>query len=188
MRRIVTLLALGLPLTGTISVATADSFPHRKNGLWETSMHLAQHPGTAINSQQCIDEKSDADMQRRLMDGGPSLNCERTDFRKTADGFEGNSVCKTSHSKLTSKMVIKGDLHSVYRMEISSHRDPPQGGMTNTQSVVDAKWLGACPTDMKPGDLRINGMIVRSPVVNESPAATRTPTGNHLPAPSTPRH
>ena len=140
--------------------AFAEILPHRKDGLWETSMSVAQRAASGIKAQQCIDEKTDDAMQHRAMEGDASLQCERSSFRKVPGGFETSSVCKTSRGKLTSQMHIAGDMQSAYRMEISSHRDPPQGTLTDTKTVVDAKWLGACPADMKPGDMRVNGIIL----------------------------
>ena len=140
--------------------ALAETLPHRKDGLWETSMSVAQRAASGIKAQQCIDGKTDEAMQHRAMEGDPSLKCERATVKKTSGGFDTSSVCKTSRGKLTSQMHITGDMQSAYRMEISSHRDPPQGTLTDTKTVVDAKWLGACPADMKPGDMRVNGLIL----------------------------
>lgn len=159
MRPDTSFVVLGLCLA-FMQCATASGLPHRKNGLWETSMKVAQHAATGIKAQQCIDEHSDEAMQRRAMEGDPSLQCARADVSNIPGGFETSSVCKTNRGTLTSKMHITGDMQSAYRMEISAHRDPPQGTLTDTQTIVDAKWLGACPADMKAGDMRINGMIL----------------------------
>jgi hypothetical protein len=156
MRRSQAIMILGL-LGACAQCALADALPQRRSGLWETHMIMAQHPGPGITSQQCIDAQTDEAMQRRVMEGDATLKCTRTGFSKIPGGFESSSVCKTNRGTLTSKMHITGDLQSAYRMEISGHRDPPQGALTDTHTVVEARWLGACPADMQAGDMRMNG-------------------------------
>lgn len=155
-------LAIMIPsLLGALAqCALADAPPHRRSGLWATHMVTAQHTGPGITSQQCIDAQTDEAMQRRVMEGDGTLKCTRTGFSRIPGGFESGSVCKTNRGTLTSKMRLTGDMQSAYRMEISGHRDPPQGAFTDTHTVVEAKWLGPCPADMKPGDMRMNGMTM----------------------------
>jgi hypothetical protein len=123
-------------------------------------MHMARPDAHAMTSQQCIDDKTDEAMQRSALEGTAALHCERGPLTKIPGGFESSSVCKTSHGTVSSKMRVIGDMQSAYHIEVASHRDPPVGGMADTQTTMEAKWLGACPADMKPGDMRVNGMTM----------------------------
>jgi hypothetical protein len=38
---------------------------------------------------------------------------------------------------------------------MTTHYDPPLAGKGELRSTQDAKWLGACPADMKPGDVLV---------------------------------
>jgi hypothetical protein len=156
MRRSPAIMILGL-LGATAPLVLADAPPHRRSGLWESHMTTAQRPGPGITTQQCIDAQTDEAMQRRMMEGDAAPKCTRTGFSRIPGGFESSSVCQTNRGTVTSRMHITGDMQSAYRMEVSGHRDPPQGALTDSHTVVEARWLGACPADMKPGDMRMNG-------------------------------
>ena len=159
MRCIPLILAFGS--LAAAQLATADqAMPHRKAGLWESTMSMPQAAGRTFKSQQCIDNSTDEAMQRRAMEGEQSMKCDRTGVNKIAGGVETSSVCKSSNSTITSKMRLTGDMQHSYRMEINAHRDPPMGKFSDTHSVIEASWLGACPADMKPGDMRMNGMTM----------------------------
>jgi hypothetical protein len=50
-----------------------------------------------------------------------------------------------------------------------SHFDPALFGKTESNSTQTGKWLGACPADMKPGDmLSPNGVKINLNAVLES--------------------
>ena len=152
------LFAAGLFAAGTC--AAADGLPHRRSGVWETTMHRDRQGAAPMKTQQCVDDKTDEAMQRMAVEGNAAMHCERTAFNKVAGGFESNSICKTAQGTITSRMRVVGDMQSTYRVEVSAHRDPPVGDLGDTHSVMEARWLGACPADMKPGDMRVNGMLM----------------------------
>ena len=59
---------------------------------------------------------------------------------------------------MRSRSVITLAGNSAYRMEAVGNFDPPMMGMKQNRTVVEGKHLGACPRDMKPGDIAIGGM------------------------------
>ena len=164
------------------STVAAGALPHRKSGLWETTMSAQQRPGGGYKSQQCIDEKTDEITQRRALGTEQTTKCEHQDFRTMPGGYETTSVCTTTRGTLTSKLRITGDLQSAYRMEVSSHHEPAVGKLADASTVIDAKWLGACPAGMKPGDLRVNGMVLHLGGGSGAPGTTATGSGPPLDA------
>jgi len=65
------------------------------------------------------------------------------------------SVCEFGRSKLTATGVWTFKSETAYRMVSDGTFDPPMGTTSKTHSVQDGKWIGACPSDMRPGDMVI---------------------------------
>jgi hypothetical protein len=55
--------------------------------------------------------------------------------------------------KSSSVTTFTGD--TAYRSEIKSSYDPPMQGMPSGNTVINAKWTGACPAGKQPGDVML---------------------------------
>jgi|SRR5580698_3562940 hypothetical protein len=65
-----------------------------------------------------------------------------------------DSVCKLGATTATSHSVINFSGDTAYHEEITQHYDPPLMGKTSESTTTsDARWMGACPADMRPGDI-----------------------------------
>jgi hypothetical protein len=61
-------------------------------------------------------------------------------------------VSVTSHSE------IVGDFNSAYTVNSTSHSDKGPGGKPlDTVTKIEAKWVGACKPDQRPGDIVMPG-------------------------------
>ncbi len=59
---------------------------------------------------------------------------------------------------ITSHSEIVGDFNSAYTVTSSSHADRGASGPPrDTTTKIEAKWLGACKPDQKPGDIVMPG-------------------------------
>lgn len=157
MRRVGPALAIGLALP---AAALADELPMRKAGLWEMKMAMAA-PMPAMSMQQCTDETTDKSMSTMF---GPMQKsaCPHTDIRKTASGWSVDSTCGFSGATVTSHLDITGDFQSGYVVKVtSSHAggdaSSPAAASGNASFTVEAKWLGSCKPDQKPGDIVMPG-------------------------------
>ena len=84
--------------------------------------------------------------------------CSKQDIRKTATGFVSDSVCGVSGISVTSHAEIVGDFNAAYTVKTTSHSEGGPSGMPrDTTMTVEAKWLGACKPDQKPGDIVMPG-------------------------------
>ena len=146
---------------GATAPAFAQDMPSRKPGLWETTMNSPQAAGQNMVSLQCIDEKTDAAMLKKGMHGNDA-SCQQQSMKRTANSVEFDSVCKQADGVMTSRVTMTGDFKSQYKMEIKGKLTPPKNGMGEFQSTMNARHMGACPADMKPGDMKINGMVIRA--------------------------
>lgn len=141
--------------------AVALDLPARKAGLWEikTVMDGGSHPAQV--AQHCIDAETD-----KLMNsiGGEMRKeaCSKQDVQKVGSTYVIDSVCKFGPMTSTSRGVVTGDFNSAYTVKMTSKREGgpnipgmPAGG-TDTMTI-EAKWLGACAADQKPGDMILAG-------------------------------
>jgi hypothetical protein len=147
-------LLFGLLASLPVHGARADELPIRKAGLWEMKVVRAGSTGD-MTMQQCTDETTDKEMSTAAT---PLANqvCSKRDTQKTATGFVTDSVCGFGTTQLTTHSEISGDFNSAYTIKSTSHSD--RGGVQGDHvTTIDAKWLGACKPDQKPGDMMMPG-------------------------------
>jgi len=153
-------LAACLLCAGTVN---ALDFPARKPGLWEMSMNMG-----AISSklpvqvtQQCMDAASDKAM-REMGEGMSKDRCSKQDMRNEGGKIIVDTVCRiegANSTVATTHSVMSGDFNSAYHVESKSSYSPPMMGRAEGSIVIDAKWVGPCKADQKPGDMIMsNGM------------------------------
>ena len=137
--------------------AGAVDLPVRKAGLWEMKVLHTGSPMPEMTMQHCTDESTDKEMSTTASPMAKEM-CSKQDIQKTATGYVSDSVCKVGAMTITSHSETTGDFNSGYVVKITSHTE---GGPTavprDSTSTVEAKWLGACKPDQKPGDIVMPG-------------------------------
>ena len=150
---VVCLLALSPPL----AAATVE-LPVRKPGLWEMKVLRTGSPAPApeMTMQHCTDATTDRQMSTSF---SPSRDiCSKQDVQKTATGYVTDSVCGVAGMTITSHAEITGDFNSAYTVKSTSHSERgPAGAPRDSATTIEAKWLGACKADQKPGDIMMPG-------------------------------
>ena len=137
--------------------ASAVELPTRKAGLWELKMLRTGSPAPEMTMQHCTDETTDKKMTTSLSPMAKQ-NCSKNDTQKTATGYVTDSVCSFNGVTMTSHSEVTGDFNSGYSVKVTSHNDgAPAGAPRDTDMTLQAKWLGACPADQKPGDIVMPG-------------------------------
>jgi hypothetical protein len=159
MRRV--LLSLGLACCGLAMFsahgALAVDLPTRKAGLWEMKVVKTGSPIPDMTMQHCTDETTDKDMNNSVSPLAKQI-CSKQDVQKTATGYVSDSVCSVGGMSITSHSEIVGDFNSAYTVTSSSHADRGASGPPrDTTTKIEAKWLGACKPDQKPGDIVMPG-------------------------------
>src|SRR4051812_43751590 len=137
--------------------ALAVELPTRKAGLWELKMLRTGSPAPEMTMQHCTDEATDKKMTTSLSPMAKQ-NCSKNDTQKTATGYVTDSVCSFGATTMTSHSEVNGDFNYAYSFKVTSHNDgAPAGAPRDTDMTLQAKWLGACPADQKPGDIVMPG-------------------------------
>jgi hypothetical protein len=154
MRRFISCgLALGLFALLPLSEAAADDLPVRKAGLWEMKVMRAGSPRPDMTMQHCTDETTDKEMSTAFSPMSKEI-CSKKDIQKTATGFVSDSVCGIAGVSITSHSEIVGDFNSAYTVKTTAHSDGGPAAMKGDHvTTIEAKWLGACKPDQKPGDI-----------------------------------
>src|SRR3954464_5129742 len=137
--------------------ALAVELPTRKAGLWELKMLRTGSPAPEMTMQHCTDEATDKKMTTSLSPMAKQ-NCSKNAPQKTAAGYVTHSVCSFGATPMTSHSEVTGDFNSAYSVKVPSHNDgAPAGAPRDTDMTLQAKWLGRCAADQKPGDIVMPG-------------------------------
>ena len=139
--------------------AGAVEMPVRKAGLWEMKMVRTGSPAPDMSMQQCTDETTEKEMSASLSPMAKEA-CSKNDIQKTATGYVADSVCSVGGVSMTSHSETTGDFNSAYTVKSTSHTQGGPAGMArDSTTTIEAKWLGACKSDQKPGDIMMPGGI-----------------------------
>ena len=152
-------LIVGVAIAGIAATfaARADELPTRKPGLWEIRMIDAASKTAGMTMQQCTDAATDKDLTSNLSPMAKQT-CSRNDVRKTAAGYMTDAVCTVNGMSMTSHSDVTGDFDSAYTVQVTSKtNDSPAGVPRETTMTLEAKWLGPCKADQKPGDIVMPG-------------------------------
>ena len=106
--------------------------------------------------QHCTDATTDKQMSTSFSPGKET--CSKQDIQKTATGYVSDSVCNVAGTTTTSHAEITGDFNSAYTVKVTSKTEGgPSGVPRDVTTTIEAKWLGACKADQKPGDIVMPG-------------------------------
>jgi hypothetical protein len=137
--------------------AGAVETPVRRPGLWEMKVVHTGSPLPGMAMQHCTDEATDKDMNTGLAPAAKDI-CSKNDLQKTTTGYVADSVCSVAGAQLTSHSEISGDFNSAYTVKTTAHTEPgPAAVPRDSTMTIEAKWLGPCKPDQKPGDIVMPG-------------------------------
>ncbi|WP_065753453.1 DUF3617 domain-containing protein [Bradyrhizobium paxllaeri] len=141
-----------LPASGAVAV----ELPMRKAGLWEMKV-LSGGTVPEMTMQQCTDETTDKAMSTAMAPMAKEI-CSKQDIQRTATGYVTDSVCGIGGITVKSRAEIIGDFNSAYTVKTSSQSEGGLAGAArDSNSTIEAKWVGACKADQKPGDIIMPG-------------------------------
>jgi Protein of unknown function (DUF3617) len=110
-----------------------------------------------MTMQHCTDPTTDKEMSDSVSPLAKQI-CSKRDIQKTATGYVSDSVCTVASVSMTTHADIVGDFNSAYTVTSTSHSDKgPTGKPLDTTTKIEAKYVGACKPDQKPGDIVMPG-------------------------------
>ena len=160
MTRKLALLGSTLCLALSAGSASADDLPVRKAGLWEMKLVTTGSSVPEMTMQHCTDETVDKEMSNNVSPMAKQI-CAKQEIKKTATGYVSDSECNVAGVSTTSHAEITGDFNSAYTVKTTSHAQGGVAGAAGRDSTMtlQAKWLGACKPDQKPGDITGDGFL-----------------------------
>ncbi len=148
MKTLVTLIALA----SLASVAAAGDVPRRKPGLWEITSHSASSASSEITRRICLDQATEDLLTQRGVASSHEA-CSKVEMHAAGNQFTAKAVCNMGSVKMTSEATTTFLGDSATTTKVHTRFDPPVAGRSQSDSEENGKWLGACPADMKPGDM-----------------------------------
>jgi hypothetical protein len=140
-------------LSTSIGIASADEFtpPPMKDGLWETHSTQTQQGKAVFDTsvKMCQSKELTKSMQSNGEELRKKNKCTSTVTQPSPDTYVEESRCAEGPSAGSVTKAIythQGDIASHVEMHINA-------GKSETVMIMDSKYLGSCPADMKPGDV-----------------------------------
>ena len=140
------------------AVAYAQEMPKMKPGLWETATSTGGQKGAPAHTSKgsmCVTEA----VQKEMMSFSQSMGaqCTKNTTRRDGNKYIGEAECNFGGSVMKTQSVSTFSGDTSYRVESRATFTPPMSGMSESNSTQEAKYVGACPASMKPGDMNMGG-------------------------------
>lgn len=168
MRRAVLPVLVAAIVPAASSLAQTSDEPVRKPGWWEMQLLISGPTPQPIRQTMHICTDPAVDKVRSPL--GVNMNggsCPPTRITRTAAGWTISGSCDTGTMKVSAVGVATGDFNDRYHVDIVTHMDPPPAPQAGEVKVgIDARWVGQCPADKKPGDIEI---VTRTNVAPKGP-------------------
>jgi hypothetical protein len=139
-------------LLASIGSAGADEFkpPPMKDGLWETHSTQIQQGKTVFDTsvKMCQSKELTKSMQSNGEELRKKNKCTSTVAQPSPNTYVEESRCAEGPNASSVTKIIytfQGDIASHMEMHMNE-------GQSETVMIMDSKYLGSCPADMKPGD------------------------------------
>lgn len=126
-----------------------DGLPRFKPGLWQVVKTDSASKEGPETTRDCIGAEANKEV-RELFNAPASPGCKKT----TSKGIGGIMVaqdCEQSGMKVRSAISLAGS-DTRYTMKIDMRITTPDGKTDGGVITGKARWIGACPAGMKPGD------------------------------------
>lgn len=159
----------GVVLASVLVVGAAQGAPQRRAGLWDMQVSSPMM-GSGMHVQACVGpQESGAGIFHGGGPAGPGgarggCTGVQPQMSPIPGGMSFHMVCHPSPS-MTIDMngSATGDFNSAYTVRTETHMTPSPQSMGPMVSTVSARWIGACPAGMGPGDTRVNGVVMHRP-------------------------
>jgi hypothetical protein len=134
---------------------SAAAMPHRKPGLWAQTMTTSR--GMSQETKLCVGPDTESKLTPWGQAMGKSL-CSRNAVSRTLTGWKFESECDMGEGHISSHGEATGDFDGGYSMKITSVTSGSSMAQANGthEMTLQAKYEGACPADMKSGDMTMN--------------------------------
>jgi hypothetical protein len=137
-----------------LCLADDAAMPVRKPGWWELNMTTRGPTPSPIRQTARLCTDATVDQVQTPVGIRTGRNCPPIQVARTADGWTVQATCAVGPTTIATQGRASGDFNSSYHVELTTQLTPaPMPQAAEIQTVLDAKWLGACPAGKAPGDV-----------------------------------
>lgn len=130
---------VALPLGG-------DGLPRFRPGLWES---VKLEDGEREVSRRCVGPETDADIRELLTRETPDCQTQRS---ASPSGLKVTSLCQPAGlPKMETTLTMTGS-ESAYDVKLALYVINADGSREGGETTIKAKWVGACPPGVAPGE------------------------------------
>ena len=127
-------------------VLGGDNLPRFKPGLWEV---VQTDDGKVETTRHCTGAEVDAEVREMLTRETPGCKTERS---ATRSGLKVHAICEQPGGLKSDASVLMTGSETAYDMTIGIYVVKPDGTREGGDITAKAKWIGACPAGVKPGE------------------------------------
>lgn len=134
--------------------------PARKPGLWEQRVSMEGVDAVQI-IRVCLDKATDQKLSWWGNQAARSTCSKNLVSRQTDGAWRFSSVCDMGSGGVTTTSgTTSGDFEDHYQVTAESSTQGAAAPQMNgaRKVTIDAKYQGACPADMKPGEMEMPGV------------------------------
>lgn len=124
----------------------ADNLPRFREGLWEV---VQTEDGQSETSKRCVGAEIDGEMRELLTRETPDCQIQRSASPK---GLSVKAVCAQAGGLKTDTSLVMTGSETAYDVKLGIYVVQADGARDGSDMTLKAKWVGACPAGMKPGD------------------------------------
>lgn len=155
MRRRLVFLAATACLAGQ---AQALDLPAHRSGLWQMTMRLNAPKAQEFTIKRCADHATDT-LVTSVASGWAEETCTKRDLKREGETLVIESTCKIGSTQTHAHVEIAGSFEDSYTMKVLTRRERTGAAAETREIAIEAKWLGPCAADQKPGDIILPGGI-----------------------------
>ena len=136
-------------------LSSLENGPGLKAGLWQMTTNV-KGMTSGLVTKMCLDEGLTHKFASMGTSNPGKMACSPVTASRNGNVIDVDTDCKsdglTVHNKM--HMELAGD--DAYHQTVTQTYDPPMGDPNVT--TIDGKFMGACPADMKAGDIDMDGV------------------------------
>jgi hypothetical protein len=131
-----------------------SAMPVRRPGWWELNLTVEGPTPQPIHGTARICTDAEVDKVRTPVGINTGQTCPAVQISRTPDGWTFEHTCAVGKITMSTEGRASGDFSSSYHVDLTTRINPPPVPQAaEVRTAIDAKWLGACPADKKPGDV-----------------------------------
>ena len=136
--------------------ALAFDLPAHRPGLWEMTVAKESRNASPFALQRCTDASTD-NFISALIGATAAEACARHDVRQDGNRIVMDSTCKVGPVTSSAHAEIVGSFEQAYTIAVTTRQSGEGASRDERRITIDAKWLGPCAADQKPGDILLPG-------------------------------